>query len=155
MTRSTHPYTPRHCSLFIKEEESITPAALHRADYFSSTYHRGLQIFHKKKKLGTTSKFWAPYGRHEVSSKMKIHKNSSHRIKFSCQGERLTRGLCTPLHLCSTGGGDMTLFWTFLSVSYKELLQHFVHTQTDSRPNLSETAKFPNVTDVKMKTMHF
>ena len=91
----------------------------------------------KKKK-----KNWAPDGRHELSSTIKTHKNSPHRINFSCQGERLTRGLCTPVHLCPTGGGGETLFWTFfISVSYKELLQHFVHAQTDPRRNLPATAQ--------------
>ena len=142
MARSTHPYIPRHCSLFINLEESITPAALHRAHYFSTVYHRGLQTPPQNQR--TTSKFWAPDGRHEVSSKMKTYKNSSHRINLNCQGERLTRGLCTPVHLCPKGEKkkNMTLFWTFfLLVSYKELLRHFVHAQTDPRPNLPATAQ--------------
>lgn len=55
---------------------------------------------------------------------MKTHKNSSHRINFSWHGERLTQGLCTPLHLCTTKK-KWPYFW--LS-SYRFLTKSFFST---------------------------
>ena len=71
MARSTHPHIPRHCSLFIKQEESITPAALHRADYFSTVYHSSLQIKKKKSRnhvkiLGARRETWSKFENEDI-----------------------------------------------------------------------------------------
>ena len=73
-----------------------------------------------------------------------IIKNSSHGISFIVRASGLP-GVCAPLSTSAQRKKEKkntTLFWTFfISVSYKDLLQHFVDAQTYPRPNLSATAQ--------------